>query len=595
MASARPRGREPGQGAFADQLPLELGQRREDAEHEAAGGAGGVDLCALPGEHPHAHAAGRQVLHSVDQVGGEAGDDGVANGTPGAGVDATRERCKLRGLCFERGGPMKPTLTVVGVAVLAAVVLPAAAGQDRDEALTNADILTLTPAGLRDFKNPGDAADGDTAYQVRVQAADPSTATPAITGLADTSVMENMAYTATAAVPGAPGSVMWTKAGADVADFTINATTGVLRMVARDFENPVDADRDNGYEVTVQATVTNTTTPAITETVTKPITVTVTDVLETETYDESLIAALRARITGGAVFFNGVPRLVKSTVVNNGVQTPTASFESAQFSQASYYLAFEVQPILATATWGDQRGYDRFYLEPFVNVRLTTIPVAGPAEMDAMVEGQEENGASGTSEDGSLLTPPPSNVLLQSQKAALLQFGAVGSFNFGKFDVGNTHFHWGGGPTFRFSFQSVTDAQRTLRVWNINDDLYDAWTFGGRLTLYGSRDNGRWMPSSYLDISWGKFQSFELPTGGLSKSTTECLENARKCLATGLPRQDLFKLEEKGRWYIEGRVFFQSLYVGFDINNGDGHDDLRFSAGWTLNLNQFLPRSASGY
>ena len=65
----RPRGREPGQGAFADQLPLELGQRRKDAEHEAPGGGGGVDLRALPGEHPQAHAAGRQVLHGVDQVG----------------------------------------------------------------------------------------------------------------------------------------------------------------------------------------------------------------------------------------------------------------------------------------------------------------------------------------------------------------------------------------------------------------------------------------------------------------------------------------------------------------------------------------------
>ena len=40
----RPRGREPGSGAFADQLPLELGQRREDAEYEATGGGGGVDL-----------------------------------------------------------------------------------------------------------------------------------------------------------------------------------------------------------------------------------------------------------------------------------------------------------------------------------------------------------------------------------------------------------------------------------------------------------------------------------------------------------------------------------------------------------------------
>ena len=33
----RARGLEPGHGAFADQLPLELGQRREDAEHEPAG------------------------------------------------------------------------------------------------------------------------------------------------------------------------------------------------------------------------------------------------------------------------------------------------------------------------------------------------------------------------------------------------------------------------------------------------------------------------------------------------------------------------------------------------------------------------------
>ena len=69
----RPRGREPGPSAFANQLPLELGQRREDAEHEATGGGGGVDLRALPGEHPQAHAAGRQILHGVDQV-----DEGAA-------------------------------------------------------------------------------------------------------------------------------------------------------------------------------------------------------------------------------------------------------------------------------------------------------------------------------------------------------------------------------------------------------------------------------------------------------------------------------------------------------------------------------------
>ena len=56
LPSAGSRGLEPGHGAFAGQLPLELGQRREDAEHEAAG-------------HPQACPAGRQVLHGVDQVG----------------------------------------------------------------------------------------------------------------------------------------------------------------------------------------------------------------------------------------------------------------------------------------------------------------------------------------------------------------------------------------------------------------------------------------------------------------------------------------------------------------------------------------------
>ena len=69
LTPARPRGLESSQGAFPDQLPFELGQRREDAEHEAAGSGGGVDLRALTGEHPQAHAAGGEVLHGVDQMG----------------------------------------------------------------------------------------------------------------------------------------------------------------------------------------------------------------------------------------------------------------------------------------------------------------------------------------------------------------------------------------------------------------------------------------------------------------------------------------------------------------------------------------------
>ena len=46
-----------------------LAPMAKDAEHEAAGRGYGVDLCALAGEHPQAHAAGGQVLYGVDQVG----------------------------------------------------------------------------------------------------------------------------------------------------------------------------------------------------------------------------------------------------------------------------------------------------------------------------------------------------------------------------------------------------------------------------------------------------------------------------------------------------------------------------------------------
>ena len=66
-APAGPCGLEPGH-ALADQLPLELGPRREDAEHEAAGRGRGVDLRPLAGEHSQARAARRQILHGVPTI-----------------------------------------------------------------------------------------------------------------------------------------------------------------------------------------------------------------------------------------------------------------------------------------------------------------------------------------------------------------------------------------------------------------------------------------------------------------------------------------------------------------------------------------------
>ena len=61
-------GRQAGAGALDDQLALELGQRREDAEHQAAVRGRGAEVGALPGQHLEAHATPGQVMDGVDQV-----------------------------------------------------------------------------------------------------------------------------------------------------------------------------------------------------------------------------------------------------------------------------------------------------------------------------------------------------------------------------------------------------------------------------------------------------------------------------------------------------------------------------------------------
>ena len=72
-------------------------------------------------------------------------------------------------------------------------------------------------------------------------------ATLTITGLSNATVAENTPWTsAQPTLTGTPiGDVTWTKEGTDDDDFTIDPSTGVLSMAARDFESPEDADQDN--------------------------------------------------------------------------------------------------------------------------------------------------------------------------------------------------------------------------------------------------------------------------------------------------------------------------------------------------------------
>lgn len=289
---------------------------------------------------------------------------------------------------------------------------------------------------------------------------------------------------------------------------------------------------------------------------------------ETDDSAVHVVDALRLRIAGGAVFFN------EKTLVQNEADG-TAQYESPEFRTASPYLAFETQPRLWPTREPKGKGsYRRVYFEGIASLRLTAIGVIG------------SDGSTGT---GGIKVPDTS--MLESQKSAQLHLGGLMSINTRGFHVRDTHFHWGFGPIYRSMFQTVTNAQRNRRVWNAEDDLYNAHTFGVRLSLYSrpgeSQSSVSWTPTVYIDVTRGQFQNFEL-VSGKTDAADKCLRKPMACLANGTPPVDEFSIDRRWRTYIEGRVFIQSMYLGFDLNNGRGPDDLRFMAGFTLDLGRIL-------
>ncbi len=78
-----------------------------------------------------------------------------------------------------------------------------------------------------------------------------------ITTISDAIVLENSVYTSV--TPQLVGDTIKTPftyslVGTDMGLFTIDSSTGVVSMVARDFEAPVDSDANNTYEVGIKAT-----------------------------------------------------------------------------------------------------------------------------------------------------------------------------------------------------------------------------------------------------------------------------------------------------------------------------------------------------
>jgi hypothetical protein len=102
-------------------------------------------------------------------------------------------------------------------------------------------------AGFFDYGNSG------ATFSVKNSA----TASFVIDAIADANVKEDTEYTSvTPALSGDTpiGAVIFTLGGNDAAAFTIDPATGIVSMIARDYENPVDANVDNVYELTITAT-----------------------------------------------------------------------------------------------------------------------------------------------------------------------------------------------------------------------------------------------------------------------------------------------------------------------------------------------------
>ena len=135
-------------------------------------------------------------------------------------------------------------------------------GPDSDDFSIDSDNGVLTFKSAPDYENPGDV-NGDNEYLVTVEASDGAltgtvnvtvtvTDAPVISGPTATSYIEDGMEAVGTYTAG--GSVTWDLSGPDSDEFSIDSG-GILSFNASpDFESPTDANSDNMYTVTVEAT-----------------------------------------------------------------------------------------------------------------------------------------------------------------------------------------------------------------------------------------------------------------------------------------------------------------------------------------------------
>ena len=273
--------------------------------------------------------------------------------------------------------------------------------------------------------------------------------------------------------------------------------------------------------------------------------------------DKMILSLLRANVTAGVVLANATHRL--------NLQAPAQALSGEPFTKANLYMALDMMPAIL--------GPEKCVVDPIVNIRLSSVGV---------------NTSTGDASSGF-----DSSAFIQSQKAATIHLGGVIGPYFPVVALGsNDRFRWSGGFIGRYVLQSITGSEKALRIWDV-DDIYSAYTFGARFSLMDKTKRNTWTPVFYLDVSRGKFENYEIATP-MTPKARKCAKDIQECrkmpteggppsLISMIGEED-FALKRPLRTYIEARLYLKGFHFGFDLNNGEGIDDVRFIFGVSRNL-----------
>ena len=248
------------------------------------------------------------------------------------------------------------------------------------------------------------------------------------------------------------------------------------------------------------------------------------------------------------------------------------SRDGDEFSRVDPYLALDIEPNFSR--WKS----NRLFLTGLANIRMTAIPV----DTQAVDSSGTPLKVQPTGGEGVPVPLPggDTKAFLKSKKAAGVVVG--GYLGYSLQELSPTLERTFIGPIFKFGFQSVTQKEQQARLWKPADTLFDQEAVGVRFGLFeklGLDENSQveTIPriKAYLDIMAGKFQNFEIATyrGPLEKDGS--------IPAAAKPSD--FKVRQDWRLKMEGRLtLVDRLYVGLDLNNGRGRDDMRFLLGITF-------------